>query len=846
MSFFSAGVSALNNAQLGLTTTGHNINNVNTAGFHRQENVQVTNIPLLSGSGFIGQGAHVTTIKRTYSQFLDGALSQAQTQASQFSAYLGEISQVDSMLADTTTGVSPALQDFFKTVGDVAASPESVPARQALIGGANALVSRFNTIAQRFTELTSSVNNQIAESVGVINSYAQQIATLNNQITFQTGGTAQPANDLLDQREHLISELNKQIRTTTITQSDGSVSLFIGTGQPLVVGPQIFGLSALRTPEDQQRIGVAYTQGSALIPDTALTGGVLGGLLDYRANALYPAENLLGRVALGLAQSFNDQHRLGQDLTGNMGGDFFHVPTFGAIASAKNTGAGTINTTMVDMQSLTSSDYRLVYTGAVPVGSEYKLTRLSDSTTTTISAVQMAAGYTVDGITYQSAGGSNANDSFLIQPTRYAARDIALSSTINSNTIAAAAPIRASALLANTGSGKISAGAVNPFNNKVTLTFTSATAFNVVDVTTGITLAQAVPYTSGANISYNGWTTQISNGAAAPFTPLAGDVFTVDRALTSHTTVAPGSTASIAVATLPSAPSSPIDPFLKNTVKVVFDTATSYHLEGQTNNVTGVSTITVGAGAFAPALPLVAGANPGITITGGTAAVGTGGAGSYAAAGTKTTVTGGTVTVAGPPSTIIGATVTVEGGGKSTTFSGLTLTLNAAGDISIPAVSGAAIASTFNGQPATGLTFTPNVNNLLSVNGWNATLSGTPAAGDAFTISANSNGVSDNRNALLLGQLQTKGILVGGTTNFQDAYAEMVSQVGNQTAEVQVTSKAQDTLVKQATSAQQAISGVNLDEEAANLLRFQQAYQAAGKMMSIAATLFDTLLSIGR
>ncbi len=153
------------------------------------------------------------------------------------------------------------------------------------------------------------------------------------------------------------------------------------------------------------------------------------------------------------------------------------------------------------------------------------------------------------------------------------------------------------------------------------------------------------------------------------------------------------------------------------------------------------------------------------------------------------------------------------------------------------------VAGTGTGNPA-GVAYTAG--GSISYNGWTVQIGGTPAAGDVFTISANSAGVADNRNALLLAGLQTGKTLAGGTASYQSAYAQIVSDVGNKTREIQVTATAQESVVKQAEEAQQSLSGVNLDEEAANLLRYQQAYQASGKMIEIADKLFNTLLELGR
>ena len=132
----------------------------------------------------------------------------------------------------------------------------------------------------------------------------------------------------------------------------------------------------------------------------------------------------------------------------------------------------------------------------------------------------------------------------------------------------------------------------------------------------------------------------------------------------------------------------------------------------------------------------------------------------------------------------------------------------------------------------------------MSFNGISFAISGAPSDGDTFTVGPNPTGVSDNRNALLLGGLQTKTVMSGGTATFQDSYSQMVSEIGNKAREVSVSSTAQDTLVRQGQDAIQSVSGVNLDEEAANMMRYQQAYQAAAKVIGIAGKLFDTILAI--
>ncbi|MDD5241556.1 MAG: flagellar hook-associated protein FlgK [Sulfuricella sp.] len=625
MSIFGVGISALSTAQAGLLTTGHNISNANTTGFNRQQIVQNANTPLFSGGGYIGQGVQVTTVKRLYNDFVADQLRQEQTQGSYLDSYLTQVTQLDDMLADTSAGLSPSLQDFFTNVNGIAGDPSSIPARQSLLSGAQSMVARFQALNNRMQEIRNGVNGQITSSVGSINGYAQQIAYINKQIMLTQASSSQPANDLLDQRDQLISDLSKEINVTVLKQDNGDYNIFMGNGQSLVLGQQAFTLSAAPSAADPQQLDVYLVNGagSSVLAPSSLQGGTLGGVLAFRSEMLDSAQNALGRVAIGLAQTLNDQHQLGQDLNGALGGTLFNMAVPKVISNTNNAVGGTVTASFSDVGLLTTSDYKMVATGAAT----FTLTRLSDGAVVTPAS---------EGLTINLAG-ATAGDSWLVEPTRNGARDISLAIT-DPTKIAAAAPIIGSATLANAGSGAISAGSVNTppppnanLQQPVTITFTGAGTFDVTGVGTGNPVG--VAYTPGGNITYNGWTVQIS---------------------------------------------------------------------------------------------------------------------------------------------------------------------------------------------------------------------GAPVAGDTFTVGPNTGGVSDGRNALQLAALQTATTLDQKTTSYQGAYGRLVSLVGNKTREIQVTNQAQTNLVSQTQQAQQSLSGVNMDEEAANLMRYQQAYQAAAKMIQVATTCFDTVLGLGK
>ena len=327
-SIMNVGVSGLQAAQTALLTTSHNISNATTPGYNRQQAIQSTNTPLPHSNGFIGRGVQVSTVQRIYNQYLVSQSLQAQGQSSQLDSHYNEIKQIDNLLADTTSGLTPALHNFFNAVQDVASSPTSIPSRQAMLSNAEALVSRFQSMDQRLSEMREGVNSQIASSVNEINSLAQQVVRLNTNIQAVEGSAnGQPANDLYDQRDALIRDLSKLANVDVVRQSNGHYNVFIGNGQSLVVGTSAMALKAVPSSSDPQRLVVAMDQqgGEIVLPEHQLQGGSLGGLLAFRSETLDSVQNDFNQLAQGIADTFNTQHKKGLDLQGDTGVDFFKV-----------------------------------------------------------------------------------------------------------------------------------------------------------------------------------------------------------------------------------------------------------------------------------------------------------------------------------------------------------------------------------------------------------------------------------------------------------------------------------------------------------------------------------------
>jgi flagellar hook-associated protein 1 FlgK len=135
---------------------------------------------------------------------------------------------------------------------------------------------------------------------------------------------------------------------------------------------------------------------------------------------------------------------------------------------------------------------------------------------------------------------------------------------------------------------------------------------------------------------------------------------------------------------------------------------------------------------------------------------------------------------------------------------------------------------------------------VIEENGWRVKISGTPAAGDTFTVGSNAGGTGDNRNALMLADVLSQPILNGGTTSLSAAVGQFVGDIGVKTNQVQVSRDAQKLVYEESVGALESVAGVNLDEEAANLVRYQQAYMAAAQMIRVADTIFQSILDATR
>ncbi|MDH5231409.1 MAG: flagellar hook-associated protein FlgK, partial [Gammaproteobacteria bacterium] len=523
-----------------LNTTSHNITNANTPGYSRQRVELATRYPTPSTQGFVGNGVKTPTTVRLYDQFAAEQVRSRESATAMFSAFTEFAKQVDNLIADEDASLAPALEDFFISVQGVADDPTSIPARDVMLTQAAALEDRFSTMNDWLSDLRVAANDRIANQVTQINGLAQSLATINKEVIVAKGlGGDQPPNDLYDTRDHVIDKLSKLINVTTLEQEDGTLNIYIGSGQSLVLGTRSMELAAQSDPNDPLNFQVAYkdsTVGNGIFPiSNMLEGGDLGGMLDFRDEILIPAQKHMGRLALSIAITFNAQHRLGTDMFDNLGGDFWVEPgPIDAVQSYRNVPqfAGTLQATVASVPDLTTDEYQLTYLG----GGNYDLYNLDTGVLTNLTAavgppLGLNLSPQVNGLQIDITANPNAGDVFFIRPTRQAARDFALDID-DPSLIAAASPLRTDATVTNLGNGKISEATITDttdinFFTPVTIDFrrnpgpVPPMGANEYSTDGGGTWAAYNP--AGTTVTGNGWTVDVSGDV------WDSDVFTVQQ-----------------------------------------------------------------------------------------------------------------------------------------------------------------------------------------------------------------------------------------------------------------------------------------------------------------------------
>lgn len=741
----SIGIRAMFANQAALQTTGHNISNANVAGYSRQTVELQTAQGQFTGAGFFGKGVDVSTVSRSYNAFLTQQAAATKSAASMDKARMDQLQLLEKVFPTGDAGMGAAANRFLDAWGDVSLNPSDPSARQVLMSRASELAVQMQSAGGQLDTLQAGVADDLKMSVKSLNEMSARLAEVNRQIIGAVGQGHQP-NDLLDERDRLISQISEIVNVTTIPSEDGSLGVFIGGGQRLVLGSQATQLAVVPDAQDPSRsaIGILDNGVTRILPTTLVGGGSIAGLLRFQDSDLVAARNGLGQMGAAIAGTVNQQQALGYSqlrdpVTGmpQEGPALFRVPDPQALPAMSNARApdgsflGAVSVTWSgQFDQVQASDYRLEWNPDPLAGpaDRYLVTRLSDGQVSTLPA----AGGTLAGngitIAFPPPGPPQPGDVFLLQPVARAASGMKRVLD-DAKGLAAASPITAVAGKSNIGSATVASarpvGTIPDPTLSTNIAFTSSAgstagfSWQQVDPSGNVVASGTGTWTAGAPIVLNGVSLEL-NGV-----PRTGDTFAV---------------------------------------------------AGQ------------------PALSASAGAgNTGVT---GVTALPGGGT-------TDTTLT---------------AQVTFTSAAGAYTWQ----LVDAAGNVSSSG-SGTLPA----GQP-------------LQINGMSLQLTGAPQPGDTLTARRSSYTPNNNGNALLMVGLRETGF-IGGTTP-SGAYATAMGDVGVRVQGAQTSYDISRSVAGAAEQRRAGEAGVNLDEEAARLMQYQQSYQAAAKVLQVAQSVFETLL----
>ncbi len=513
MGIFNVGASALQAAQVALQTAGNNISNVNTPGYSRQNVVLQPVEGQFSGGGYIGKGVDLVTIQRNVNEFLIRQSALAGATSSSDAMRSDKLNQLQEIFQGGTNGLGASINEMLNSFSDVASAPTDLTARQVVLTRIDETAARLRSTSASLDDLYNGIRQELEQKIAAINTISGNLAAVNEQIA-RAHGTGQTPNDLLDRREQLVRELNQLVQTSQVPADDGTLSIFIGGSQALVLGTTASTVSL--GPDDfadalSGKLVITRGSFSTSLDEETLRGGEVPSLLRFVNTDLNAARNQLGRLTTALAESMNAQHHLGLDLAGNAGGDLLSTTTFTGLnvltpqaPVSPNPGTGAITLGIADVTQFVPSDYEVQFSNAT----DFTITRRSDGKVTTHTGAAPGT-ITLDGLNITVAAGTANGDRFLLKPFSTSASNIQAQFS-SPTSLAVASPIASTAASANRGSlvlkNLAATGSAAPLGTSYRVDFTvvaGVTQYSVVNTTGPATVVSATNFVPGQAISYS-------------------------------------------------------------------------------------------------------------------------------------------------------------------------------------------------------------------------------------------------------------------------------------------------------------------------------------------------------
>lgn len=822
LSIGSSGVTAYQRA---LATVSNNIANVNTDGYTRQDVSLSSNQPRLLGNSYMGTGARFDAVQRQYDAFVESNLRNSNSDLQSQKPLLSYVNRLIDVMGDESIGLTTAMNLFYESSRDLASDPASVVSRSTFLRDADGLAARFQQLAGQFDLLDNETRQSVDTDVGQINSFTEQLALLNKQMSKHSSASSQPS-ELLDQRDRLLRELSSMISVKTRFETNGSV--LVSVGDTLDQGILVENTNARAISVSQSKIDAnklefvidAYGKPETM---TGIASGKIGGVMNFRDQVLSPAFNSLNDLAEVMVKEINAIHREGVDAEGLLGGDLFGFSADKPLQAAgmqmviKDTNrvaaAGQFRVIDNPLNSGTAQA-RVSYANSDFSGPQSLLGDLALAQTPQIGTVTIA---TTVNQPFASLGlvavGTQDLSLTLQNPNAYQSFQVLtrdgrhlLGQALNDNE---------QALLIKPGNG-MEAGATY-----------STTQLNASGTSTYLQMDIFM----GAKADV---------GQVQQFNPATGDL------------LAPTKTAAVLTGNMfmPSSDGIAAGALTLNgrPLTALAGPLTLASVVNWLNNETANTGITASANDGKLVLSRAS------TNTTDDIRLGMGTNGSPADLGrlgfdTSISIKGGSTddllifvtdrSGAAGTATVSAQFTGLEGSMKQTLrASPLQVTFTTDNTYKIVDTTTATVVAERS------LQIDPNASTpSLTYRGLKLEFSTAPKAGDIFMIDGNADGIGNNETMLRMVAMEDAAIMPGGLT-MTEAYIERVNQVGSVAKQAVIAEQALSVVYQQAQEARDGISGVSLDEEASALVRFQQAYQANAKVMQVAMALFDSILQV--
>ena len=450
-----------------LQTTSKNIANVNTEGYVRERTEFTTMIDNQVGRG---------QTYRLLNEFAQKQLNRDTSNKSFFDQFVSEASRVDQIFSEKSNSLSTSINSMFNNVQEALNQPSSTVARSLVMSDAQNLIDQMDRLAGIVSEQKAVVNEQLEIFSEEANTLIESISSLNQEIAGVHGTKNEAdASSAYNERDKAIRDLSELIDIETLDGPNGEKQVFMGSGEAVVMQNGSFNLFSISGDPDanfkELRLDVNGGQAVPLEIDPTKLKGKIGGLLAFRDDILVPAQNQIGQMGIALADSFNQQNRLGMDANGELGGDIFEIPTVSAFVYQANTGTANMSATVEAGKGseLPASDFVITYTGnpnevsIQPIDNKGEPLGTASLATIPPSGIIDSAAITSGesfGLELNVTGVGNAGDQFQVKLNSGAAGNISLTSGRGED-IALASPIRTADGLDNTGTGTISPGDVS-------------------------------------------------------------------------------------------------------------------------------------------------------------------------------------------------------------------------------------------------------------------------------------------------------------------------------------------------------------------------------------------------